>query len=295
MAVLLVLIVIPISGEAADSGRPMGFWDILLLPRVWMGAIFCLIGLGLLMKSRVSRNLRLAALLFIFFVFSVVSALPLGDFARGMGPHPSPVCTITKPFLFLTTGRGVPVGFLAIFTSIAVLSVVGNKLFCGWVCPVGALQELFYRIPLPRRWRVKPPFKITNAIRVAFFAAFIVLIFSTGISIYDYFNPFEFLHWTFPPWGTAAMVTVLLVALFMFRPFCYWACPIGLFTWAVEHVSLIKVKLNKEKCSECHVCTEMSPCPTVQAILQQKASRPDCHACGRCLELCPEEALKFGR
>jgi len=36
-----------------------------------------------------------------------------------------------------------------------------------------------------------------------------------------------------------------------------------------------------------------SPCPTVPSILEGKKSRPDCHACGACIEACPENALKF--
>lgn len=293
MMVLLMFITTILWAEGEGATRSIGFFDILLLPRVWVGAIFCLIGLGLLTKSWVNHNLRFIFLTVIFFVFGIIAVLPLGKFARGMGLHPSPVCTVTKPFLFLNAGRTVPVIFLAILASIALLSVVGNKLFCGWVCPIGAIQEIFHRIPLFKALKIKLPFRTTNLIRTTIFIAFLAVIFSVGISIYDYFNPFEFLHWGFEPMAIAILLVTLVGAVFIFRPFCYLICPLGLFTWTLEHLSLIKVKVNKTKCITCNLCINMSPCPAVPSILEERKLRPDCHACGRCLEVCPENALRF--
>lgn len=271
----------------------MGFFDVLLLPRVWVGAVFCLAGIGLMMKSWVHRNIRTVILGTIFFFFGVLPALPLGGFARGMGLHPSPVCAITKPFLFLSTGGGVPTIFLTILVFISVFSIVGNKVFCGWACPIGAVQELFNQIPLPKRIKVILPFRVSNPIRITIFVAFIVFVFTAGISVYDYFNPFHFLHWRFGLYVTMVLLIVLAASLFIFRPFCYFVCPIGLFTWVLEHYSLIKVKVNKHNCKECNLCIKKSSCPAVQSILDDKRYRPDCFACGRCIGACPEKALRF--
>jgi polyferredoxin len=76
-----------------------------------------------------------------------------------MGLHPSPVCAITKPFLFLSDGGGVPTIFLTILVFISVFSIAGNKVFCGWACPIGAVQELFNQIPLLKRLKVILPFR----------------------------------------------------------------------------------------------------------------------------------------
>ncbi len=279
--------------QGAGGGRPAGFLDIWALPRVWIGALFCVAGLVLLGRFLVSRKVRLAVVCVAFVVFAVVSALPLGAFSRGMGIHPSPVCTATRPFQFLVAGRGVPAVFIALLAFVALFSVVGNKLFCGWVCPIGAVQEAVHRLPAFVARKVKLPFRVTNGVRVFLFVAFLIVVFTTGVSVYDYFNPFEFLHWGF---GVAAVVTlavVLVAAIFVFRPFCYLVCPLGLFTWLLEHVSLARVRLDKPRCNNCNTCALLSPCPAVPAILARRASRPDCHACGRCIEVCPEKALGF--
>lgn len=293
---IFVFLFITTAVWASGGGRrSMGVLDILLLPRVWVGTIFCLTGIWLLMKSWVQRNIRSVILGGIFFAFGILPVLPLGSFAWGMGMHPSPVCTITKPFLFLSAGSGVPVIFLTVLAVISIFSIVGNKVFCGWACPIGAIQELFNKIPLPEKFKVIIPFKATNTIRITIFIAFIAFVFTAGISIYDYFNPFHFLHWGFEIMAILVLLVTLIASLFIFRPFCYTVCPIGLFTWVLEHFSLVKVKVNKHDCTDCHLCIKKSHCPAVQSIVDLSKSCPDCFSCGRCIEACPKKALGFAR
>ena len=292
--IFFVLLIYHSSWAQQGSGQKTpGFFSYWKLPRVWMSAVFSLIGLVLLMKSWVTRNLRFLSLVVIFFVFTILSILPLGSFARGMGMHPSPLCVMEKPFMFLNLGRGIPIIFISIFVSIVILTIIGNKLFCGWVCPLGAIQEIIHRIPLPRKLKIKLPFQMTNSVRILIFILFIILLFSIGKSIYPYLNPFEFFHWGFGLLAIVCFVVALVAGIFIFRPFCYVICPLGLFTWIFEHVSLVRVKLDKDKCTQCNICVEKSPCPTIPSILDEKKSRPDCHPCGRCIEVCPENALKF--
>ena len=296
--VILIIISLTISALFAQTGGDaankltqfFGFW---LLPRVWIGAIFCLAGLWIFMKSNLTRNLRFIFLFIIFFVFAIFPALPLGKLNYGMGIHPSPMCTVTKPFPFINAGSTVPVIFISLLVSMLILTVIGNKLFCGWVCPIGALQEIFHRVSLSDKLKIKLPFKLTNLIRITIYVIFIIIIFSTGIGIYDYFNPFEFLHWQFGLFASIILSLTLIASLFIFRPFCYLICPLGMVTWTFEHFSFIKIRVNKDKCTSCNTCIEKSPCPSIPSILNRNKLRPDCHACGRCIDVCPENALKF--
>jgi len=276
--------------EGAKIASLFRFW---LIPRIWVAAILAAIGLVLLVKTFVTRRLRFLFLCGIFFVFALFPILPLGTLTAGMAMHPSPMCIITKPFLFIAVGRLIPIGFLSFILALIILTVAGNKLFCGWACPVGALQELFHRIPFPKRIRFRLAFWITNTIRVLLFVLFVPVFYFLGVIIYDYINPFEFLHWRFELWGSILVSVILIASLFIFRPFCYAACPLGLITWLFEQLSLVRVNVDRDKCTMCNICIKESPCPTVPAILKGKVIRPDCHPCGRCIELCPEDALRF--
>ncbi|MCP5005350.1 MAG: 4Fe-4S binding protein [Planctomycetes bacterium] len=290
----LVLLCITTAIWASGGGRRgMGLFDVILLPSVWVGALFCLVGMGLMMKSWVYRKLRLIILGAVFFLFGILPALPVGRFALGMGLHPSPVCAITKPFLFLGAGAGVPIIFITILAFIAVFSIIGNKLFCGWACPIGALQEIFNHIPLPEKFKVMLSFRVTNSIRIMIFVAFITLVFVTGTGIYGYFNPFHFLHWRFEPYAIMVLLIVLASSVFIFRPFCYMVCPVGLFTWGLEPFSLVKVEVDRHNCKECNLCIKKSHCPAVGSFLEGKMTHPDCFACGQCIGTCPNKALRF--
>ncbi len=302
IAMALVWWILAASAVWADQeggGRgKMGVMDILLMPKIWVAVVFSLIGLLLLLRSKVSNTLRLVWLGVAFFAFAILAALPLGTFAKGMGLHPSPVCAITRPFQFLEAGRSIPLMFFTVMGVISVLSIGGNKLFCGWVCPLGAVQEIPQRIPMRKKLREKIrftlPFKLTNTIRILVFVAFVPIVFFVGKNIYDYFNPFEFFHWG---WGTAAIaafVVTMIAAVFVFRPFCYLACPIGLYTWLLEHISLTRIRLNSDDCDMCEACVKLTNCPAVPPLLAGKKSRPDCHACGQCVNVCPKDALRFG-
>jgi len=297
LIVSLILFTTTLLAEEAGAKDSFGFWDVMLMPRVWVGFLFVLAGLFLLNRKLVSRKIRVISLVIIFLTFSAFWLLPLGEFARGMGMHPSPVCAVTKPAMFIKARHGFPIVFAAILFSIAVMSLIGKKLFCGWICPVGAAQELVNQISfgkkLDKKLKIKLPFKITNTVRTILFFIYFTIVLTAGFSIYEYFNPFEFLHWGFELWGVLVMLVTLISGIFIFRPFCYLICPIGLLSWVLEHFALTRVKLDSDKCTYCNICIRKSECPTVPAILAEKWSQPDCHACGRCIEVCPEDALHF--
>ena len=276
---------------AQGGGQRAGFFSVWTMPKMWIGALIAVTGIVLLARRKVTPRVRLFFLILAFFLFGVVSALPLGSFATGMGLHPSPMCVVEKPFLFLNAGRSIPIVFFSIFLFVAILTILGNKSFCGWVCPIGAIQEIVYSLPFVKKGRIG--FRLSNATRVLVFVVFLVLLFTLDFTLYGYTNPFNMLHWQFSLVVLVPFAVVIILSLFFYRPFCYLFCPLGLVTWIVEHLSIVRVTLNRQACTDCKLCLKKSPCPAVQAILKEKISRPDCHACGICLESCPEDALAF--
>jgi ferredoxin-type protein NapH len=280
------------ADEQAVQKTP-GFFAYWTLSKIWIAAALALVGTILLKLKKVTIPVRLILMGVAFLAFGIISELPFGEFSKGMGLHPSPMCVIEKPFLFLNAGRGIPLIFISLFTFVGLLTILSNKSFCGWTCPIGAIQELIYRIPILGKQKRTLPFAITNTIRTVIFILFVIMVFAINFTIYGWINAFHILHWSFDVSLIIPICISILGAFFIYRPFCYLICPLGLFTWLLEQVSIVRVKLNKSACTDCMICVKKSPCPTVPSILQSKKIRPDCHACGRCIEVCPEKALDF--
>jgi len=235
----------------------------------------------LLRMRKVSDLLRITSLLIIFVIFGILIDI-----------HPSPLCAFTKAFTRYQMKGFIPPPMIIMAGAIILFTILGNKIFCGWICPLGCLQEVIFKISAFIK-KSKFPFIITNSIRFSLLAIFLVFIFSFRINIYNFFNPFELFHWQFYSYILIVTSIVILTSLFYYRPFCQFLCPAGLITWPFEHLSLFKIRKNTDKCTNCNKCIKESPCTAINSIMQDHKIIPDCFACGKCIESCPEDALSF--
>jgi len=213
---------------------------------------------------------------------------------------PYPLCLLLKPIVFIQKGYTLyPVKFTVTVFALLILSVVGNKLFCGWACPVGLMQEAVHSLPFKRK-QFTIPFVYSNTFRSVLFLILVALLLTAGVNVFfNYLNPFGPLRWN---WngdalfisGAVALAVIFIGSFFIYRPYCYLICPFGLVTWLLEPFSLGRVRFNKAACTMCRDCIRETHCPAVEAVLEEKLLRPDCFSCGACIEKCPVDALSFG-
>jgi ferredoxin len=292
----LILLLLPLTLIQADvfqggeeggggSGPPLG--TLLFSLKYGLALLFVIAGVVLIRARQMNNTIRIVLMALIFVIFGGIL----------IGVHPSPVCATTKPLVY-----GLRNPFLAMLIFIGAVSLLANKSFCAMACPGGALQELIYRLPLAKKKAKKPKvaFRVSNAVRCVVAVIYLLVALIAGISIFEYINFFEIFHWEIPA-GTLlvislaiVIVAVLITSAFLYRPFCYFLCPMGLLTWLVEQIGLSRINLDRETCTDCQICVHLSPCPSVEGILEGKAVRGDCHLCGDCVEVCPEDSLSFG-
>lgn len=291
LSLLILLYPAYIFAQGIQQQQNKDFFDFLLTPRYIIVFLMTVVFIILLFTQKIDSKGRVIVLAVSFLLFGAISY-----YINSLMISPSPVCATTKPFWM-----GARPQFFATLSVIGVLSIIASKGFCGIACPIGALQELFYKIPILKKLkRKKLPFKISNSIRIGIAILFFIVILAAGKSIYEYINMFDLIHWNFemPLIDLITFIVFLLVmlglSLFIFRPFCYLICPMGLFTWILEHFSVFKVRLKREACNNCGVCIIKAPCPSVESIIEGKTIRGDCHLCNICIESCANNALYFG-
>lgn len=177
-------------------------------------------------------------------------------------------------------GLGAPLVVGVVGLSMFVLvTLVAGRFFCGYLCPVGAVQEIAYHAPVPK---TVPRRKTTFAlVRAAFFVLFLAMAFGLSAPLLAWFGIRDFFY-LLPTAGTLAFVGVLLVSTAFYRPFCRLVCPYGL----LLSIAAWKSALGLERTSACIECRRCErACPTDEA--KRGDGRSECYLCGRCTDACP--------
>lgn len=100
--------------------------------------------------------------------------------------------------------------------------------YCLQVCPFGAAQELAGRIPA-RKWRLSPRLvRALTAFRRLLWAALMLALWTGIWADWLDWELFAAFAWrAAPPLLLALAVAVLILAIFVPRPYCRFACPTG--------------------------------------------------------------------
>ncbi len=252
----------------------------------------------ILIRNRNVTRTRTIWLVITFIVFGII-----------LGSSPNPMEAIVRVHKLINGIPGNPLvlvlGGFAIFT---LLSILGARLLCSWGCPLGAVQESLYNIPVFKRFKRKHglPFAASISIRLTVYVLFVLLLFGIlninqggpGSILYHHLNLFKIFDPLELAVFTLILIPILLVTgLLYFRPFCHTICPFGLWAWLAERIALNKVRrVDPEACTDCGACE--AACPTdAMAGINAEDGRfflPDCWSCHRCIEACPEGVLEWG-
>lgn len=198
-----------------------------------------------------------------------------------------------------------------------------NKAFCGWVCPMGTVQEVVYRVgrkfgrPLHR-------FNQSNVGRVRPVKWLMLLVLVLGLPLLagmgtvsnDLGDPYcqvcpsrlattlltadteqialrtsSGVTFFLGAAGNALFGFIIIAALAVRQPFCR-ICPLLSWNALFQKLSPMQlVKKQNDKCDKCSVC-EKACLMDIHEIGREhgrKAFHEDCTMCGRCVEYCPDD------
>ena len=178
-----------------------------------------------------------------------------------------------------------------------VSALLFGRAFCGWGCPGGLLNQMIGRMA-PFKLRVRntftrfAPFGKYLGLAVALSCYYILAQprVDVPIRIGEFFQSvaltFEHanMEWLV---RTFFVLGFLGLGLIVASAWCRFACPGGGLLELVRHLALFRF-YKTSKCNDCNQCLDVC----------HMGTRPDeanCTNCGDCREVCPSDAIVFGR
>ena len=186
-----------------------------------------------------------------------------------------------------------------------------GRTVCGWLCPVGWIQELLHKLPLPKikkgRWS-----RSLGLLRYWVLGMFVVAM-PLWYAVKDVPLP-AFCKYVCPA-GTLEgarnllahpqnadlfsmlgllftrkwiiLILFIVSAAFIYRAFCRFVCPLGAIYGLFNRVSLLGVRVEAASCSQCGRCV------SVCKMDVRRVGDAGCIHCGECIDACPDKAIRF--
>ena len=225
----------------------------LLLETRWAPVIRLVLLLGLVLYAFFAKSARVGG------VTLGVTLIYLGFFDGGfLSVSHITSGIIVGPGVYL---RDMALLFMVGFT--VVTTLLFGRVFCGFLCPFGALQDFITRI-VPRRLQRKLPQRIHDR---AIYVKYGILLLIVGlaaapaqISVYQYFEPFGTVFYLSSSpllWSIAG--GFLVASAVVPRFYCRYACPLGAALGVASFLSIFQIR-RVEQCAPCKVCEHA--CPT---------------------------------
>ena len=203
------------------------------------------------------------------------------------------------------------VGFYVIGI-ILLYGLIAGRTICGWICPLGLMQELLHKIPTPKLKKSKVT-RILSYAKYVFLVVFAVIIplwfgFSKNMTVPGFCkficpagtfegavgllsnpannNLYGMLGIYFTRKFVILMILVL-ACIFIYRAFCRFICPLGAIYGLFNRFCLIGVKTNESACNSCGLCVK-----TCQMDVLHVGDH-ECIQCGKCIDVCAKGAISF--
>ena len=185
------------------------------------------------------------------------------------------------------------------FFSTLVFTVLLGRAMCGFLCPMGLMQDIMDKIRKKTKTKgISANEKIYSAfkpIKWFMILLFIGLCFIGG-NFCD-FCPALTVSPILAGLGVSLyvsgflMIFILIGSFFKRRLFCN-VCPLGYLVGLFHKISLFRIKKDCTACTECGACYEA--CPMGIKIIYTEREKADvteanCIMCGECVKCCPED------
>lgn len=182
------------------------------------------------------------------------------------------------------------------------MSVLFGRFICGFLCPFGLIQEILYKIPTKKIKKSRITSALSYIKYILLVLAVVIATMLLGVPWFcKYICPAGTLEAGIPlvisnlqiramagalfNWKVFVLVLILVSAVFCFRSFCRFLCPLGAFYALFNRIAVLRIELNSEKCDGCGKCKSFC-----MMDIKEVGDR-ECVQCGECRDVCPHEAI----
>lgn len=200
-----------------------------------------------------------------------------------------------------------------VFGIILLYSILFGRWICGFLCPFGLIQDLLHKIKTPKLKKSRFTRVLSNlkyVILVLFVVVFpLIYVISENSAILPAFCKYicpagtlegavgllsnkvnsDLLSMLGPlfTWKFLLLVFFLVGAVFIYRFFCRFFCPLGALYGLFNKFAIVGIKLDKPSCVDCGLCVKKC-----KMDIREVGDR-ECINCGECISVCPTQAIRW--
>ncbi|MBQ6001653.1 MAG: 4Fe-4S binding protein [Synergistaceae bacterium] len=195
---------------------------------------------------------------------------------------------------------------------ILLYGVILGRTVCGWLCPMGFIQELLHKIPTFKIAKSKFT-RILSHLKYVLLAVLVVIM-PLWYAVYHDMPMPGFCKYICPA-GTfegaigllsnsansdmfgmlgvfftskfALMIILALACIFFYRAFCRFICPLGAIYGFFNRFNIVGVKVDENLCTNCGNC--IRACKMDVRFVGDR----ECINCGECAKVCGQKAIAF--
>ncbi|HPY59122.1 MAG TPA: 4Fe-4S binding protein [Methanospirillum sp.] len=201
---------------------------------------------------------------------------------------------------------GIFTGSAILFTVLFFISLFAGRIWCGWFCPFGSLQDLSREV---QGKRVTNPW--IDRFRYGLFVIWILMLFALFIkaggilSVDPFYQTIGGLSITSAKeliMYTGLVLGITAIALIVGRRgMCHLFCPISVLMIVGRKIRnaiglpALQLTANPENCISCGRCTKECPqsLDVFSMVEQNQMERAECILCGACIDVCPRDVIRF--
>lgn len=207
-----------------------------------------------------------------------------------------------SPFVIVVSAaKGILNGSAMVFGLLLLFSIVCSRVFCGWLCPCGAVQD-YVSSANDRHWNSKVK-NLTKYVIWAVWFSFIVVLWINNRPLKG-----DFLFLVDIDMQYIIIYAIVMTIIYLFtllsgkRGMCHSLCWIAPFMVIGEkladvlHIPRFRLKSKSDNCISCGKCSKNCPMGLNIADMVKLGviDSTECIDCLQCVDQCPTKAISFG-